>query len=108
MSYNQDTKSILTPSGQTAEPENTDRLSSLVPGETAEIKGISKWCQGLQRRRLMDLGIVPGKQITAMIRSASGDPTGYRIMGTTIGIRKSQADLILIGDKRKEDDGSTL
>lgn len=78
-------------------------LSSLAIGENAEITGISPNCRGQQRRRLMDLGIVPGSTISAIIKSASGDPVGYRVMGTTIGIRKSQANLIFI--KRKERNG---
>ena len=71
-------------------------LSSLQIGEKAEIAGISPICRGQQRRRLMDLGVVPGSTITAEIRSASGDPVGYRIMDAIIGIRKNQADLIYI------------
>jgi len=71
-------------------------LSSLGIGEKGEIAGISPNCRGQQRRRLMDLGIVPGSLISAEIKSASGDPVGYRIMGATIGIRKKQADMIFI------------
>lgn len=77
-------------------------LSSLGLGEKAEIAGISPNCRGQQRRRLMDLGIVPGSQISAVIKSASGDPVGYRVMGTTVGIRKSQADLIFINRKKEK------
>ena len=71
-------------------------LSSLKIGEKAEIIGISPNCRGQQRRRLMDLGIVPGSNISAVMKSASGDPTGYRVMGTTIGIRKQHADFVFI------------
>jgi DtxR family Mn-dependent transcriptional regulator len=71
-------------------------LSSLEVGDKAEIVGILPHCRGQQRRRLLDLGVVPGTLVTAEIKSASGDPVGYRIMGATIGIRKKQADYILI------------
>ncbi len=74
-------------------------LSSLEIGEKAEIIGISPNCRGQQRRRLLDLGIVPGTIVTAEIKSASGDPVGYRIMGATIGIRKKQAGYIFINKK---------
>jgi DtxR family transcriptional regulator, Mn-dependent transcriptional regulator len=74
-------------------------LSSLKVGEQAEIAGISPNCRGQQRRRLMDLGIITGSQISAVMKSASGDPTGYRVMGTTIGIRKQHADLVFINRK---------
>jgi DtxR family Mn-dependent transcriptional regulator len=78
-----------------------DLLSSLAIGEKAEVTGISPNCRGQQRRRLMDLGIVPGSLISAEMKSASGDPVGYRVMGTTIGIRKQQADLIFINRKNE-------
>ena len=76
-----------------------DLLSSLKIGERAEVVGISPNCRGQQRRRLMDLGILPGSQISAVMKSASGDPLGYRVMGTTIGIRKQHADFIFIDRK---------
>jgi len=74
----------------------SELLSSLQIGEKAEIIGISPRCRGQQRRRLLDLGVVPGSVVSAEIKSASGDPVGYKIMGATIGIRKNQADLIFI------------
>jgi DtxR family Mn-dependent transcriptional regulator len=74
-------------------------LSSLAIGERAEIAGISPNCMGQQRRRLMDLGIVPGSLVSAEMRSASGDPVGYRVLGATIGIRKKQAELIFVHRK---------
>ena len=76
-----------------------DLLSTLEIGEQAEVKGISHNCRGQQRRRLMDLGIIPGSTIAAVIKSASGDPVGYRVMGTTIGIRKQHANYIFITRK---------
>jgi len=71
-------------------------LSDLKLGEKAEVIGISQNCRGQQRRRLMDMGIVPGSLISAQMKSASGDPVGYRVMGTTVGIRRQHADLIFI------------
>ncbi len=71
-------------------------LSSLKIGEEAEVIGISPNCRGQQRRRLMDMGIVPGSHVHAIIKSASGDPTGYRVLGTTVGIRKQHADLVFV------------
>ncbi|MDF0714558.1 FeoA domain-containing protein [Muricauda sp. 334s03] len=82
--------------------EGYQTLSDLEVDETATVVGISSYCRGLQRRRLMDFGIVPGNTITAEIQSASGDPVGYRILGTTIAIRKNQADLIFINNIKKE------
>lgn len=83
-------------SGTGLESGKQQLLSTLSIGESAEISGISPHCRGQQRRRLMDLGIVPGSRITVELQSASGDPLAYRVLGTTIGIRKQQANLIFI------------
>ncbi len=79
-----------------------DLLSNLEIGEEAEVASISPNCRGQQRRRLMDLGIVPGSLISAEMKSASGDPVGYRVMGTTIGIRKQHAEMIFINKRSKK------
>ncbi|MBK8041420.1 MAG: metal-dependent transcriptional regulator [Haliscomenobacter sp.] len=71
-------------------------LSTLKLGETAEIQAISPSCRGQQRRRLMDLGIVPGTLIHTAFASAAGDPVAYQVMGATVAIRRSQANLIFI------------
>lgn len=71
-------------------------LSSLKIGEEAEVIGISEKCIGQQRRRLLDLGFIEGHGIKAVIESASGEPIGYQILGTTVGLRKQQTDLIFI------------
>jgi DtxR family Mn-dependent transcriptional regulator len=84
---------------QITQTQKNELLSSLKIGEDAEVMGISPNCRGQQRRRLMDLGIVPGSHISAVMRSASGDPVGYRVMGTTIGIRKQHADFVFINRK---------
>jgi len=81
---------------EVAQSPKHDLLSSLTVGEQARVLGISPNCRGQQRRRLMDLGIVPGSHISVVMKSASGDPMGYRVMGTTIGIRKQQADYVFI------------
>ncbi len=51
-------------------------LSSLSVGEKGTVLGISKRCRGQQRRRLMDLGVVPGTEIEAEMKSIGGDPCG--------------------------------
>jgi DtxR family Mn-dependent transcriptional regulator len=76
--------------------EKSDVLSSLKLGEKAEVKGISPYCRGQQRRRLMDLGIIPGTMVTAELKSATGDPIAYKVLGANIAIRKNQADHIFI------------
>jgi len=76
--------------------ENAVRLSSLVKGEMAEVLGISKECRGANRRRLLDLGILPGTQIEVDLSSPIRDPIAYRVRNTSIALRNSLADRILI------------
>jgi len=72
------------------------KLSSLAVGQRGKIIGIAKSLRGQQRRRLMDLGIVPGTEVEVELESISGDPLAYRIRGTTIALRKNQAEKIYI------------
>lgn len=71
-------------------------LSHLKVGEKGKILGISKSLRGQQRRRLMDLGIVPGTEVEAEMVSVSGDPVAYRIRGASIALRKNQTDKIYL------------
>lgn len=71
-------------------------LASLKIGEEATVLNISKALRGQQRRRLMDLGIVPGTVVSAEMRSASGDPTAYNIRGAVVALRKQHAQMIFI------------
>ena len=69
-------------------------LADLRTGETGRVLRLSSACHGAQRRRLLDLGVVPGTSIEAELRSASGDPTAYRIRGALIALRHQQATWI--------------
>lgn len=71
-------------------------LSDLAPGERGQVVAISSRCRGLERRRLQDLGFLPGTEIQAELTSTGGDPVAYRIRGALIALRKEQADLIQI------------
>ena len=81
---------------QIAALKPTENLADLRPGETGQVVSISPVCRGLERRRFMDLGILPGTVIKAEMVSPSGDPTAYRIRGALIGLRREQAAMINI------------
>jgi ferrous iron transport protein A len=55
---------------------------------------------GLARRRLLDLGLVPGTKITAIRRSPFRDPTAYLVRGTIIALRQEDSAQIIV---RKSD-----
>jgi len=84
------------PQEQEIEEEPGERLSSLKPGQMGKVIGISRACRGPERRRLMDLGILPGTLVRAEMVSPGGDPTAYRIRGALIALRREQANLINI------------
>lgn len=66
-------------------------LTSLQLGETGRVVVLAAGLRGQERRRLLDLGLLPGTEVTAELRSPSGDPTAYRIRGATIALRAEQA-----------------
>ena len=71
-------------------------LTNLKPGQEAQVVGLSPRIRGAERRRLMDLGMLPGTTIEVEMASAGGDPIAYRIRGAVIALRKSQAELISV------------
>jgi len=75
-------------------PHPTVTLSDIKPGEQATVIGISRTYRGPMRRRLLDLGVVPGTVIVVERTAPGGDPVAYRIRGATIALRHSQARFI--------------
>ncbi len=82
------------PAAEAVDDTPSRHLDSLQPGESAKVIRLSSRCRGMERRRLLDLGILPGTKITAELISPSGDPIAYRIRGALIALRKQQARLI--------------
>jgi DtxR family Mn-dependent transcriptional regulator len=75
-------------------PEGRRTLADATRGEEVRVARIAPECQGPQRRRLLDLGVVPGTEIVPELRSAAGDPVAYRIRGALIALRREQAEWI--------------
>lgn len=82
------------PEAESIDESPLRHLDSLKPGETAAVVRLSSRLRGVERRRLLDLGILPGAKITAEMASPSGDPVAYRIRGALIALRRQQARLI--------------
>jgi DtxR family transcriptional regulator, Mn-dependent transcriptional regulator len=76
--------------------ESKKILSELIPGQKAFINSISETCEGIERKRLMDLGFVPGTLVEVAVSSPFKDPTAYRVRGGLIALRRSQASKINI------------
>jgi DtxR family transcriptional regulator, Mn-dependent transcriptional regulator len=79
------------------------RLSDLQTGQKGHVLNLSPAARGPERRRFLDLGIIPGTIIEAELHSPMGDPTAYRIRGTLIALRREQADLINVLPLQEKD-----
>jgi DtxR family Mn-dependent transcriptional regulator len=78
--------------------ESKEILSELIPGQKALINSIDVKCQGIERKRLMDLGFVPGTLVEVAVSSPFRDPTAYKVKGGLIALRRIQASKINISD----------
>lgn len=83
-------------------------LATLKPGQEARVLALSPRIRGVERRRLMDLGLLPGTTIRVEMESAGGNPVAYRIRGALIALRKNQAQLISVCLENKECNDSSL
>lgn len=83
------------PAGERADAPITTLLD-VPPGGRARVVGLSPACQGSQRRRLLDLGVVRGTEVEAAFRSAMGDPVAYRIRGALIALRREHAEWVRV------------
>lgn len=45
---------------------------------------------------MLDMGLVPGAEVTVLRKAPLGDPTEYRVKGTAVALRRSDADTILV------------
>ncbi|MBN1483935.1 MAG: ferrous iron transport protein A, partial [Chloroflexia bacterium] len=55
-----------------------------------EVRGVGK-----HQRRMLDMGFVPGAEVTVMRTAPMGDPTEYRVKGTAVALRREDANTIL-------------
>lgn len=69
-------------------------LDMLPVGEKGKVELLST--AGTQRRRMLDLGLVSGTQVEAVLRSPMGDPVAYLVRGTVIALRKEDARKIMV------------
>lgn len=72
-------------------------LSTLKPGEKSNVVHLD--VKGLLRRRILDLGVVPGTALTCIGKAPAGDPIAYLVRDTVIALRSEDASLIYIDSK---------
>jgi Fe2+ transport system protein FeoA len=69
-------------------------LDNLAVGSAAVVTNVGN--KATERRRLFDLGILPGTRIENVMSSPLGDPIAYRVRSSVIALRREQARLIEI------------
>ena len=69
-------------------------LSDLKPGDKGTIAKIGG--QGAVRRRVLDMGVVPGSEIEVVRVAPLGDPVEFKLKGYNLTLRKSESQAILV------------
>ena len=77
-------------SGNSVQPETFfTTLMDLGRGDAAILDGID--LPGDDARRLMELGFLPGAQVTAGLSAPGGDPRVFQVDGSEIALRRETA-----------------
>ncbi len=74
--------------------EEVTTLDRLAVGRRAAVTALS--ASGGQRRRLLELGFVPGGEVAAVQESPWGDPVAYAVCGAVIALRRVDAGQIAV------------
>lgn len=82
--------------------EETDRarrserctLAELSPGQTGHLVDVRG--PRLFRRRLMELGLVPGTEVRFVSVAPLGDPIEIEVRGARLSIRRAEADALQV------------
>ena len=70
-------------------------LSEIKTGQIVQIVRVSG--QSSFRRRLMELGLVPGTRVELLRVAPLGDPVELLVRGASLSIRKAEASVIEVG-----------
>lgn len=69
-------------------------LSRLSIGKKARVALLT--ADGNIRRRMLDLGLILGTVVEALLKSPAGDPVAYEIRGAVIALRSEEASKIMV------------
>jgi ferrous iron transport protein A len=67
-------------------------LSEIKPGQIVQVVSVAG--QSSFRRRLMELGLVPGTRVELLRVAPLGDPVELLVRGASLSIRKAEASVI--------------
>lgn len=72
-------------------------LKDLKPGERAKVLKLRG--EGPIKRRLLDMGLVPGEEIEMVKVAPLGDPVDIRVKGYHLSLRKEEAESVMVERK---------
>ncbi len=75
-------------------------LQELKPGQSARITAVGG--EGALRQHFLDMGVIPGAELTVMKLAPLGDPMELRIHGYELTLRLADAAKISVSDPREE------
>ncbi len=77
--------------------DNIKRLSDLSPDEKCRVLSVNSDTE--IRRRLLDMGLVPGTLVACVFKSPWGDPSAYLIRGALVALRHEDAHKIMVSQE---------
>lgn len=77
-----------------AKTSNLITLYHLPRGRAGVVHSLNM--EGIVRRRILDLGLVPGTRVEAVRTSPLGDPRAFRVRGAVIAFRREEGSQILV------------
>lgn len=72
-------------------------LDKFIKGESGRVKKLA--ATGAIRRRLLDMGITPGAEITMRKTAPLGDPMEITLRGYELTLRKAEAAFVITEEK---------
>lgn len=69
-------------------------LNQLPVGALGKVAAIA--AEGMERRRMLDLGLIKDTAVVSLRKSPAGDPVAYGIRGAVIALRSEEASKILV------------
>jgi len=73
---------------------NMEQLTALLPMQRAAIQSVHGGAA--LRKRLLDMGLVPGAEISVVRVAPLGDPVEYMVKGYRLSLRRSEASQVMI------------
>lgn len=70
------------------------RLVDVAVGERAVVVAVD--CARAVRRRLLELGLLPGTEVAIVRRAPLGDPIELRLRGYSLSIRRDEASQVTV------------